>query len=117
MEHDDQAYIVDIILASDAIASFVAGMTKAAFLDDPKTCSAVIYQIMVMGEATSHVTHEFRKAHPTVPWRTLIKLRNIYIHAYRDVDVPRVWRAATRDVPRIVEAVRALVPSADEDDI
>jgi uncharacterized protein with HEPN domain len=37
---------------------------KAEFLDDAKTQSAVLHQLLVIGEAVKRISPEFRAAHP-----------------------------------------------------
>jgi uncharacterized protein with HEPN domain len=86
--HDrDAAGLLDMISASRQILSFVEGVTSETFLRDPKTQSAVIHQVLILGEACKRLTPEFRNAHPTVPWAVIARTRDILIHHYEGVDL------------------------------
>ena len=37
-------------------------------------------------------------------------MRDVLIHSYDDVDLPRVWRTVTADVPAVLALVESLVP-------
>ena len=67
--------------------------------------SAIIRQLGIVGEAVSKLSPEFRSAHPEIPWRDIIAMRNILIHAYRHVDLDKVWVAVSQDVTEATGAV------------
>ena len=50
MQRDD-ATLLDIATAARLVLEFTEGMNKADFLDDIKTQSSVLHQLMVLGEA------------------------------------------------------------------
>jgi uncharacterized protein with HEPN domain len=45
----DEATLLDIAEAARLVVSFVQDMSKAVFLDDYKTQSALLYQLIVIG--------------------------------------------------------------------
>ncbi len=47
----DDATVLDILRAAEHAVSFVEGMDRADFLGDVKTQSAVLHQLLVIGEA------------------------------------------------------------------
>ncbi len=49
----DEASLLDIAQAARLILVFKEGMDKAAFLQDFKTQSAILHQLLVMGEAVN----------------------------------------------------------------
>ena len=52
----DAAIILDIRKAAELIGAFVRGLDRAAFETDVKTQSAVLHQIMVLGEAARRLS-------------------------------------------------------------
>ena len=77
----------------------------AAFVSDKKTYHAVIYNIMVIGEAANMLTFEFRETHSEVKWRQVTNMRNFLIHGYHNVEEDLVWEAVTVDLPTIREHI------------
>lgn len=105
----DQPSVHDIVAAGGMIRQFIAGMDRAAFLADPKTQSAVIHQLLIIGEATKRLSDAFRSVHPEIPWPTIARTRDILIHHYEGVDLHEVWKIADVDIPTLVTALEPLL--------
>ena len=69
----------------------------------------MIRWVEIIGEAARGLSEELRKAHPEVPWRQMIAMRNVLIHGYFDIDVDLVWSVAHNDLPKLGAQVRAIV--------
>jgi uncharacterized protein with HEPN domain len=106
----DEATLIDIISSARLVKLFVAGLTKEQFLSDIKTQSAVLYQLLVMGEAVKRLSREFRSLHPEVPWQLIAGMRDHLIHGYDVIDWEEVWKTANRDVPDLLTQIEHLYP-------
>ncbi|MCL4836262.1 MAG: DUF86 domain-containing protein [Caldilineaceae bacterium] len=62
-----------------------------SFLEDQKTQSAVMHQIMIIGEAGKRLSMEFRSENSEIPWRQITGMRDFLTHSYDYVDIERVW--------------------------
>jgi len=78
--------LLDIAQAARLVIEFTQGMTKEQFLEDIKTQSAVLYQLLVMGEAVKRLSCEFRARHPHIPWSLIAGMRDHLIHGYDIAD-------------------------------
>ena len=58
----------DMIAAIAETRAFTAGMSFAAFRNDPRTLKAVLWNISIVGEAARHAPPEVIAAHPEIPW-------------------------------------------------
>ena len=108
----DEATLIDIATAARLVLEFKGGMDKAAFLDDTKTQSSVLHQLMVLGEAVKRLSDDFRARHPEIPWSLMAGMRDILIHGYDIVDLEEVWRTANRDVPDLLRWLEPRLPKA-----
>jgi uncharacterized protein with HEPN domain len=110
----DDAILLDIAQAAERIGLFIRGMTKDDFLRDLKTQSAVLHQMMIIGEAAGRISRDFRDKQTDVPWHAIISIRNILIHEYQHVDLDEVWQAAVRDIPDLSVQIETLLPVSKE---
>ncbi len=106
----DDAILLDIVNAARLIQSFIQDLTKEAFLNDPKTQSAVLHQVTVIGEAAKRLSQDFRERHPILPWSLMAGMRDHLIHGYDAIDLEEVWKTATHDVPEALVKLEPLVP-------
>lgn len=106
----DDATIVDILKAARMADSFVIGVSQELFLQDSKTQSAVLHQLLVLGEAVKRLSEEFRNQHPAIPWKQISGLRDIVIHQYDAVDLEEVWKTVTVDLPNLVGSLEKISP-------
>ena len=95
------------------VLAFTAGFDEATFSADRLVQAAVLYQFTVIGEAVRRVLPHTRLAHPEVPWIRISNLRNVVVHDYDDVRLPRVWMVVTRDIPALIGVLEPIVQALD----
>ena len=109
-EDKDLAYLWDMREAANDIVSFVKDVKYVGFIQNRIIRYAVERQLLVIGEASNHVSVKFREAYPKIPWQQMIGLRNILAHEYGEIKVDRIWNAATISVPELLKALILLIP-------
>lgn len=67
---------------------------RDAFLADPDKRDATALRIQAIGEHLRSLSDEFREAHPDLPWRQAIGMRNIIAHDYGHLDYEIVYNVA-----------------------
>jgi uncharacterized protein with HEPN domain len=98
----------DMIAAIVEIRAFTAGMSFAAFRDDPRTLKAVLWDLSLVGEAARHVPRAVAAAHPEIPWAPMRDLRNRILHGYDTVDAEIVWQVVQAELPPVLAALERL---------
>ncbi len=109
-------YLDDIVDAADAIARFLDDLEKDIFLDDELHQSAVLQKLIVIGEAASRISLDFRARHADIAWPDIVGLRNIAVHQYFGVSWETVWNTATLGVPVLREQIAAILAAEFPED-
>src|SRR3954467_8783682 len=95
--------------AAHLIESYTA-RGREAFDNDSAVRDAILYQIVILGEAAKAVA----KADPSlaselseVEWSLLARMRDRVAHRYWETDHEIVWSTATKDIPSLRIALNA----------
>ena len=70
---------------------------------------AVVYNIMIIGEATNLLTKDFRDQHPEVPWRDIVDMRNVLVHGYYTTSPIFIWETYTKDLPVLLQQIEQYI--------
>ena len=106
----DDAWILDMLNACRRVQRYAQGMNGAAFLGDELRQDAILRQLTILGEAAKRVSSEYRTAHPEIPWQQIAGFRDIVVHQYERVNLPRVWQIVSEDLVRLAAQLATLVP-------
>jgi uncharacterized protein with HEPN domain len=106
----DEAYLLDMLLSARDAQSVVEQLTREQFQGSRIHQLAALKALETIGEAASKISDMFRTAHPEIPWREIIGMRNRLIHAYFEVDLDKVWETVQDDLPPLIDRLQLLVP-------
>ncbi|HYN19632.1 MAG TPA: HepT-like ribonuclease domain-containing protein [Thermoanaerobaculia bacterium] len=98
----DLGFLVDILIAARDLVEFKQGKTKEEFLGSKLLRSAILHQLVLIGEASRRLSDEFRAEHSEIPWQRVIALRNFVVHEYDEIDFTIVWTICERHVPELI---------------
>ena len=63
----------------------------------------------IIGEAAANISETGRNLAMTIPWKQIVGMRNILIHAYFDVDWDTVWNVINHNLPSLKSEILALL--------
>lgn len=106
----DEAALLDIHNAAQRVLLFAYGLTKASLAINEEKQSAILYQVIIVGEATKRLSTDFRNAHPDVPWKNIAGMRDILAHQYDRVSINTLWDVIQNDIPELIELIAPLLP-------
>lgn len=103
-EKDPKVLIRHMVEAIDLAQTHTTEFSKEEFLSDRKTQQAVIYNILIIGEAASRALvdfPDFTEKHPNVPWHEMRGMRNRLAHGYFEIDLEVVWQTLQKNLPQL----------------
>lgn len=109
MHHDDCVYIEHMLAISRKAVEKIDAVTRDAFDQDENLRLALTYLLQVIGEAARHVSPAYQTKHASVAWKAITGMRHKVVHDYLNVDESIVWQTVKNDLPRLIDALEALV--------
>ncbi len=106
----DKASLLDIVNAAKRVLQFAEGLDKSALATNDEKQSAILYQVIVMGEATKRLSSEFRTQHPEIPWKDIAGMRDILAHQYDRLNINTLWDVIKNDIPELLALLEPLLP-------
>ena len=78
----DNAIILDILKAARPAIEFLGDAGQDNFNRDSKTQSAILHQLLLIGEAVKRLSEDFRIRHRLVPWKKIAGMRDVLMYQY-----------------------------------
>lgn len=94
-----------------AIAS-IRGYAEAGEFDS-KTVDAVLYNLVVIGEAANQLSNETTQAAPGIPWTRIVGLRNLIAHEYFRVDREVIGDIVRDQLQELDDVIARLLAEAE----
>jgi len=108
VSRDWPLFLADIIEHGERVERLVRGQDLDRFERDEVLRQAILFSLLIIGEATKQLPQSLRDAEPTVNWRGAAGLRDIIVHQYFGLDTEILWDAASVHIPRLLDAARRL---------
>ena len=97
------------------ILDCTAGLDQATFVSTRVVYESSMWNLSLIGEAASNVPRTVREAHPEIPWSLITGARNQFLHRYWRIDNDIVWDIVQTHVPNLLNALRNVLRTIDEE--
>jgi uncharacterized protein with HEPN domain len=114
MKKDDAVYLTDIQEAISRIEDYIKD-GRESFMETPMIQDAVIRNFEIIGEATKNLSEDIKRDNSDIPWRQIAGLRDVLIHAYRRVQLTRVWNVIEQNLPQLKQRVQNLLNQSENE--
>lgn len=105
----EEFYLRDIILAFKSAYGFVGNISREFFDESDLYQSAVLFKLMIVGEAASNISLDIRNRYTDVDWQSLKGFRNIIAHEYFSLNQDIVWDSAQNDAVVLIKQVQNIL--------
>lgn len=107
----------DIINFCVKIERYIKDLNKELFEKKEMVIDAVLRNLELIGEASNRLTEEFKEEYSNIPWKKIIGLRNIVIHAYSNVDLDIIWDIITKNIPGTKKTIQQIFKDKFEKEV
>jgi uncharacterized protein with HEPN domain len=106
-----KARIQDILNAIDSIQRLqrrIADIDFEQFSQDETIAKAVLYDLIIIGEAAINVPADVQAISSELPWRLMSDMRNIMAHEYFQVNLRVTWSTIQNNLPPLIHPLQQL---------
>ncbi|NMF83254.1 DUF86 domain-containing protein [Nodosilinea sp. P-1105] len=104
-----QLRVQDILSAIDLIQQRLDSLDFETFSSNTILAESIVYQFIVIGEASANIPDNIKALAPDLPWRQMSDMRNMMAHEYFRVNLAIVWETAQNNLPALVEPLKKLL--------
>ena len=105
----DSKRIQDILSSIISIQKRLSGLDFEQFCENETVQKAVLYDLIIIGEAAKNISPETQQKAPDIPWQLMGDMRNIMAHEYFQVNLRLTWSTIKNNLPKIVEPLQELL--------
>lgn len=109
MYQDDATRLRHMRDAALQALGFAKGRARSDLEQGVMLTHALVRTVEIIGEAASKVSPQRRDAHPDIDWQRIIGMRHVLVHDYDKVDLDKLWNVVAKELPSLVEALRAII--------
>lgn len=109
----DKGRLQDIVEYSNNVTMLIEGLTLDELVADKRSYYSVMKNVEIVGEAAFMLTHDFKKAHPEIPCKTVQGMRHVLVHDYGNVVSETLYDTAKNDIPLLRQQVEKYLTETD----
>ncbi len=75
---------------------------------------AVLRNLQTISESTQQISESLKRKHPDIEWKSIAAFRNILVHDYLGIDIDRIWKIASEDIPKLKKSIFKMIRQTDK---
>ena len=117
LEREWRFYVTDMIAFAEKVVLYTEGMDQEKFVASELNYDATVHNLILLGEAASHVPDQVRAFAGKIDWKQIVATRNRLVHGYLGIKNDVIWDIIQNEIPTLIEHLYALKKAADENKI
>jgi len=109
----DKGRLEDIRQFALNVEKIMEGITYDEFVSDIRIYYSVMKNVEVIGEAANMLTRDFKEQYQELPWKQIVRMRNVLVHGYAQVSDADLWDTASKDIRPLREQVEKYLKELD----
>jgi len=109
---DDQR-VEHMVKAIESVIAAAQGLTRDQLMFDDQVTKAILFDLIVLGEAANNISREYAERHPEIPWADIAGLRHKLVHDYSGVDYKIVWEVIVSKLPPLLPKLKELETASE----
>jgi uncharacterized protein with HEPN domain len=101
MKRPDAPRLIDVVEHANTVRRILQDATIDKFINDEVFRAAILYNLIVIGEAVASLTDDLKEKYTAVKWGDIKAFRNYVVHEYFDTSFSLVWKAASIETPKL----------------
>ena len=77
---------------------------------------AILYNLLILGEAAKGIPEDFRHKYPEIPWREITGMRDKIIHQYWGINQLLIWKTITEEIPPLIIVIKSILAKLDKEE-
>ncbi|MBI4078890.1 MAG: DUF86 domain-containing protein [Candidatus Levybacteria bacterium] len=108
MKKDPRVYLDDILFSIDLIQQYITNVSFSSFDNSYDIQDKVLRRLEIIAEAAKRLPEEIRLEYRSIPWKSIIGLRNIITHTYDEVNLEEIWLIITQHLPETKKQIEEI---------
>ncbi len=117
LQREWRFYISDMVGFAEKVVAYTDGMEQDRFAASGLNYDATVHNLIMVGEAATHIPDHVRAFAKDIEWRQVIGTRNRLIHGYLGINDDVLWDIIQNEIPVLIEQLHALKKAADENQV
>lgn len=108
-KRESKLLLQDILGSISKINTYTLNYTYKDFINDSKTCDAVIRNFEIIGEAANRLPEEFKDTYSQINWYRIKGFKNRIVHDYMGIDYQIVWHIIVHDLKNLQKDIHSII--------
>jgi uncharacterized protein with HEPN domain len=110
---DAGVFLEDMLTAAEKITTYAQGLTSSDITKNGEKTEAILYNLLILGEAAKGVPENIRSTYPDIPWRSITGMRDKIIHQYWGINQIQIFKTVTEEIPPLITTIKTILAELD----